>query len=243
MPGGGSLTVAPNDATALAAWSQAGPAANPQQLNRYSYVLNNPLKSGDPTGHCPMCVGALIGAGIDLAVQLATNGGDVHAVNWVQVGVSAAVGATGVGLGGVIAKATTSVAVNVVLNTAASAAVSAVGAEVQNGAQEALTPGRFAPVDPVRAAATGAVTGGIGALVSEGARGAAKALEGARYSRMPLAQKLITTSTAFDRAPNARSIYDHIYGYGSFASTTISNSGPTVPPTVTDRLPSSSGSR
>ncbi len=52
MPGGGSLTVAPNDATALAAWSKAGPAANPQQLNRYTYVLNNPLKSGDPTGHC-----------------------------------------------------------------------------------------------------------------------------------------------------------------------------------------------
>jgi hypothetical protein len=39
--------------------------------------------------------GALIGGGIDLAVQLAVNGGDVHKVNWVEVGVSAAVGATG----------------------------------------------------------------------------------------------------------------------------------------------------
>jgi hypothetical protein len=88
-----------------------------------------------------MCIGALIGGGIDLAVQLASNGGDVQKVNWVQVGVSAAVGATGVGLGGVIANATKSVVVNVALNTAASAAVSAVGAEVQNVTQEAGSPG------------------------------------------------------------------------------------------------------
>ncbi len=51
VPGGGSLTVAPNDAMALAAWGKPGAAANPQQLNRYSYVLNNPLKGVDPTGH------------------------------------------------------------------------------------------------------------------------------------------------------------------------------------------------
>jgi len=31
-----------------------GPA-NPQALNRYSYVLNNPLKYTDPTGHASIC--------------------------------------------------------------------------------------------------------------------------------------------------------------------------------------------
>ncbi len=30
-------------------------AGNPQALNRYSYVFNNPLKYTDPTGHCPVC--------------------------------------------------------------------------------------------------------------------------------------------------------------------------------------------
>ncbi len=29
-------------------------AGNPQALNRYSYVLNNPLHYSDPSGHCPM---------------------------------------------------------------------------------------------------------------------------------------------------------------------------------------------
>ncbi len=30
-------------------------ADNPQALNRYSYVFNNPLKYKDPSGHCPWC--------------------------------------------------------------------------------------------------------------------------------------------------------------------------------------------
>jgi len=29
---------------------------NPQALNRYAYVNNNPLKYTDPSGHCPVCV-------------------------------------------------------------------------------------------------------------------------------------------------------------------------------------------
>jgi RHS repeat-associated protein len=52
VPGAGPLTVAPSDATALVAWATGGGgAANPQALNRYSYVNNNPLRYTDPTGH------------------------------------------------------------------------------------------------------------------------------------------------------------------------------------------------
>jgi len=35
---------------------------NPQDLNRYTYVRNNPLKYTDPTGYCPRCVKKTVGA-------------------------------------------------------------------------------------------------------------------------------------------------------------------------------------
>jgi RHS repeat-associated protein len=34
---------------------------NPLAYDRYSYVYNNPVRYTDPTGHCPMCIGALGG--------------------------------------------------------------------------------------------------------------------------------------------------------------------------------------
>jgi hypothetical protein len=34
---------------------------NPQNLNSYSYVNNNPLRYTDPTGKCPNCATALAG--------------------------------------------------------------------------------------------------------------------------------------------------------------------------------------
>ncbi len=44
---------------------------NPQALNRYSYVLNNPLRYNDPSGHCPWCIGAAVGALVGAAVGAA----------------------------------------------------------------------------------------------------------------------------------------------------------------------------
>ncbi len=92
---------------------------DPQTLNGYAYTGNNPVNRSDPSGKCPWClVGAAFGGGIDLGVQLATNGGDFSEVNWASVGISAVVGASGVGLGTVVASATTNVALRIALNAA-----------------------------------------------------------------------------------------------------------------------------
>ena len=41
---------------------------SPQSWNRYSYVYNNPILHNDPTGHCPICATAVIGASIGAIV-------------------------------------------------------------------------------------------------------------------------------------------------------------------------------
>ena len=102
---------------------------NPQNLNRYSYAANNSLRFTDPTGHCPMCVGAgigaLVGAGIAWIPQFSANlqqgkswdqaalrvdwgkvaaGAAGGAVSGATLGIGTAIGAGGLGtmaLGGV----------------------------------------------------------------------------------------------------------------------------------------------
>ena len=44
VPGSGPLTISPNDAGAASGWSVGGGPANVQDLNRYRYALNNPLR-------------------------------------------------------------------------------------------------------------------------------------------------------------------------------------------------------
>ncbi len=60
--------------TALGRFAQADTivpqALNPQDLNRYSYVRNNPLRYVDPGGHCGTICSGFIGAGASLAVDI-----------------------------------------------------------------------------------------------------------------------------------------------------------------------------
>jgi len=65
--------------------------------NFYAYVRENPLYYTDPAGQCPWCiaavVGAVSGAGFDLAYQLIVNGGALKCVDWESVGSAALTGA------------------------------------------------------------------------------------------------------------------------------------------------------
>lgn len=52
VPGASSLTLAPHDAGARQAWQPRGGVPDtPQELNRYAYARNNPLRYTDLTGH------------------------------------------------------------------------------------------------------------------------------------------------------------------------------------------------
>jgi RHS repeat-associated protein len=67
--------------------------------NLYAYVLNDPVNLADPSGEMPaMLAGALVGAGLDLALQLIVNGGNVSCIDLGQVARAAALGALGGGL-------------------------------------------------------------------------------------------------------------------------------------------------
>ena len=65
---------------------------NPQSLNLYGYVNNNPLSKADPDGHCPMCayvgeiaagagIGAVIGGGVEVVSSMASH----QDVTWANV--------------------------------------------------------------------------------------------------------------------------------------------------------------
>ena len=74
-------------------------------FNWYRYVMNSPVNLVDPNGEFwNFIIGAGLGAGLDLFIQLANNGWNIHCVNWYSVGASAALGALGVRWGGAAGK-------------------------------------------------------------------------------------------------------------------------------------------
>jgi RHS repeat-associated protein len=130
---------------------------NPQSLNRYAYVLNNPLRYVDPTGHygieTAIIVGAIIGALMG-AYNASMNGGDVMAGMFhgaLVGGLSAALsGALFYGAGNLIHAPTSS------MGPAAQIAVHAAAGAVSGAANAAMTGG-----DIWHGALIGAVSAGI----------------------------------------------------------------------------------
>jgi RHS repeat-associated protein len=85
---------------------------DPQSLNRYSYVENNPLKYNDPTGHfLNFLVGAFIGAASYTITHAVVNLATGHSWNanwsWTEFAANAVIGAVTVGIAGELAAAKT----------------------------------------------------------------------------------------------------------------------------------------
>jgi RHS repeat-associated protein len=79
--------------------------SNPQSLNKYAYVYNNPLNLTDPDGHCPLCITALIGAGTGAVASMISQKmfHPDKPINWKAVGASAVGGAVAGATLGVLA--------------------------------------------------------------------------------------------------------------------------------------------
>ncbi|MBI5224542.1 RHS repeat-associated core domain-containing protein [Candidatus Micrarchaeota archaeon] len=153
---------------------------DPQSLNRYSYVLNNPYKYTDPTGHCAedACVGeaiiagagigALFGMGSSILTQLYFTG----KVDLAQVGHSTIVGGAAGGAGaaaavyGVIAFGSSALA-----SVGVGASSGIVGGQVASASSNVLngedfTKGLFNPNQMVGDGALGGIAGVIGYKLS-----------------------------------------------------------------------------
>jgi RHS repeat-associated protein len=131
---------------------------------RYAYGYGNPYRYTDPDGRCPTCLlGALIGGGMEIALQYATKG---KVDSWTAVAVSAGVGAITGGASAFAAKAAISGA------TTATRAVTAVALTggAANGAgkitESAITGEATSSKEVAVSVAAGIAGSGIGGKIA-----------------------------------------------------------------------------
>ena len=143
-------------------WTSKNPIMS---FNRYLYVNNNPYKYNDPDGEfLNFIIGAGAGALINFSAQVLTKG--IDGVDYSQVVVAAAVGATGVGVGEVVASSVAQIGLSGGAAVVANIAGNAVGGAVV-GVAGALT---NAAVDGGQGDSSGAISlGQMGSAAVDGA--------------------------------------------------------------------------
>ncbi len=132
-----------------------------RHFNRYSYAYNNPYRFRDPDGQFGV-LGAIIGAGIEAGLQIATEG---KVTNVSAVVVAGAVGAVTGGLGSVVGKAAVSGAISTTRAVATVAAVGGAANATGKVAEGAITGKGTSPQEAAIAAAVGAAGSAAGAKI------------------------------------------------------------------------------
>ncbi|MFF3849663.1 RHS repeat-associated core domain-containing protein [Streptomyces sp. NPDC002328] len=158
-------------------------AATPDNPNQspYNYADNDPANLADPSGNCPMCIGAGLGAIVSGGVYALTHQDDF---DWGDFAAATAQGAVVGAVGGFLAPAGTSLAAGLGLQGGRALAVAAVtDAAIGMGLTWAINTAQCQPTTPMDLL-VGALTGGLANFVKP-AWGALRGLFGKPVATVP----------------------------------------------------------
>ncbi|MBI4738411.1 hypothetical protein HY772_02410 [Candidatus Woesearchaeota archaeon] len=143
-----------------------------QAWDRYAYVSNNPVRYNDPTGHCTMCIGAVVGglvnAGLYIYTESRQPGGFDLQSDWKDLTVAIGTGAIAGALIGSGVGASAGAAM-----FASAAGVGMAGNIVSDHAENFLTGEDFSAEEHMITSATGAAQGLVAGQLTTVTTGAA----------------------------------------------------------------------